>query len=72
MVKKSFVEFFPSAKELGQSKHGQAWQYNVPSDSDMAIIEKKADDYTQKAITQAILGSEADFDAAWDKIQARS
>ena len=35
----------------------------------MAIIQKKADDYTQKAITQAILGNEADFDAAWDKIQ---
>ena len=35
----------------------------------MAIIQKKADDYAQKAITQAILGKEADFDAAWDKIQ---
>lgn len=69
--KKSFVEFFPSAKELGQSKHGQAWQYSVPSDSDIAIIQKKADDYTQKAITQAILGKESDFDAAWDAIQAQ-
>lgn len=68
--KKSWVDFFPQPKELGQSKHGQAWQFNVPSDSDVAIIQKKADDYTQKAITQAILGSPADFDAAWDKIQA--
>ncbi|WP_238917761.1 ABC transporter substrate-binding protein [Clostridium sp. YIM B02555] len=67
--KKSFVEFFPPAKDLGQSKHGQAWEYNIPSDSDMAIIQKKADDYTQKAITQAILGSESNFDSAWDKIQ---
>jgi putative aldouronate transport system substrate-binding protein len=68
--KKSWVDFFPQPKELGQSKHGQAWQFNVPSDSDVAIIQKKADDYTQKAITQAILGSPSDFDAAWDKIQA--
>lgn len=67
--KKSFVDFFTPTKELGQSKHGQAWQYNVPSDSDMSIIQKKADDYTTKTITQAILGDEADFDAAWDKIQ---
>lgn len=67
--KESFVDFFTPAEELGQSKHGQAWQYNIPSDSDMAIIQKKADDYTTKAITQAILGSEADFDSAWDKIQ---
>ncbi|BCZ44160.1 ABC transporter substrate-binding protein [Clostridium gelidum] len=68
--KKSFVDFFPSSKDLGQqSKHGQAWQFNVPSDSDMAIIQKKADDYIQKSATQAVLGKEADFDGAWDKIQ---
>ncbi|MDR3593758.1 ABC transporter substrate-binding protein [Clostridium sp.] len=67
--KKSFVDFFPPANEFPISKHGQVWQYTIPSDSDMAIIEKKADDYTMKAITQAILGSESNFDAAWDKIQ---
>ena len=63
------LHFFPPAKELGQSKHGRAWQFNVPSDSDVAIIQKKADDYVQKAITQSVLGNEADFDKAWDKIQ---
>jgi putative aldouronate transport system substrate-binding protein len=68
--KKSFMELFPPAKEFKQSKHGQAWQFNVPSDSDVAIIQKKADDYTQKAITQAILGTPENFEAAWDKIQA--
>jgi len=66
---KSWAELFPKREELSVSKHGQVWQYNIPSDSDMAIIQKKADDYTQKAITQAILGKEADFDVAWDKIQ---
>lgn len=68
--KDSWCDFFPQAEELGISKHGQAWQYNIPSDSDMAIIQKKADDYVQKAVTQAILGSEEDFDAAWDQIQS--
>lgn len=66
---KSWPELFPQRKEFSVSKHGQVWQYNIPSDSDVAIIQKKADDYTQKTITQAILGKEADFDAAWDKIQ---
>ena len=66
---KSWPELFPQRKDLSVSKHGQVWQYNIPSDSDIAIIQKKADDYTQKAITQAILGKEADFDVAWDKIQ---
>lgn len=68
--KESWCDMFPAAEELGGSKHGQAWEYTVPSDSDIAIIQKKADDYVQKAITQAILGSEDDFDGAWDKIQS--
>lgn len=68
--KDSWCDFFPQPDELETSKHGQAWQYNIPSDSDMAIIQKKADDYVQKAVTQAILGKEEDFDAAWDKIQS--
>lgn len=67
--KKAWTEIFPQPEELGESKHGQQWQFNIPSDSDMAIIQKKADDYVQKAVTQAILGSESDFDSAWDKIQ---
>jgi len=66
---KAWSELFPQREELSVSKHGQVWQYNLASDSDVAIILKKADDYTQKAITQAILGSPADFDSAWDKIQ---
>ena len=68
--KESWCDMFPQEEELGTSKHGQAWEYTIPSDSEIAIIEKKADDYVQKAITQAILGNESDFDAAWDKIQA--
>ena len=66
---KSWPELFPQREELSKSNHGRAWQYVVPSDSDVAIIQKKADDYIQKAVTQAILGKESDFDAAWDKIQ---
>ena len=67
--KKSWVDFFPSAEELGTSNHGQEWQYNIPSDSDVAIIQKKSDDYIKKAVTQAVLGKESDFDTAWDAIQ---
>lgn len=65
---KAWTELFPSAEELGISSHGQVWQLNVPSDSDIAIIQKKADDYTQQAITQAILGKPDDFDKAYDEI----
>ena len=65
----NFTEMFPSSEELGISKHGQIWQYTIPSDSDISIIQQKCDDYIQQAITQAILGKPADFDKAWDEIQ---
>lgn len=65
----NFTEMFPSSEELGISKHGQVWQYTIPSDGDIFIIQQKCDDYIQQAITQAILGKPADFDKAWDEIQ---
>lgn len=65
----SWVDLFPKAEELGISKHGQQWQYIIPTDSDMAIIQNRLDEYTQKAITEAILGPESEFDNSWSKIQ---
>lgn len=64
-----FTEMFPTSEELGISKHGQVWQYTIPSDSDISIIQQKCDDYIQQAVTQAILGKPADFDKTWDDIQ---
>lgn len=66
---KSWDQMFPKADELGVSKHGQIWKYTIPSDSDITLIQNNIDSYTQKAITKAIVGSESDFDAAWEKIQ---
>jgi len=66
----AWPDLFPSAEELGTSNHGQVWQLNIPSDSDIAIIQKKADDYIQQEATQAILGKPEDFDKAWDEIVA--
>ncbi len=69
--KTNWTEFFPSEKSLGAPPvHGQVWEYTIPSDSDAAIIEKKCDDYTQEAITKAILGSPANFDSAWATIES--
>ncbi|EDT73798.1 ABC transporter substrate-binding protein [Clostridium butyricum] len=65
----SWVDLFPEAEELGVSKHGQQWQYIIPTDSDMAIIQNRLDEYTQKSITEVILGPESQFDDSWNKIQ---
>jgi len=64
----AWPEIYPTSEELGVAPHGQVWQLNIPSDSDMAIIQKKADDYIQQAATQAILGKPEEFDAAWGEI----
>ena len=35
----------------------------------MAIIQNRLDEYTQKSITEVILGPESQFDDSWNKIQ---
>lgn len=66
---KSWIDWFPSSESLGLSKHGPAYEYTIPSGSDLEIIQQKADDLTEQKITQAILGKPEDFDRLWDEIQ---
>lgn len=67
----SWIDWFPSTEELGISKHGSASNYTIPNNSDLQTIQQKADDFVEQKITQAILGKPADFDKAWDEIQAK-
>lgn len=64
----NWIDWFPSTEELGISKHGQAFNYTIESGSDLEIIQQKADDLTEQRITQAVLGSPADFDETWDSM----
>lgn len=64
-----WVDLFPSPEELGSPKHGKAYEYVLPSDSDVTIIQTKADDYTTQKITEAILAKPEKFDAIWDEMQ---
>jgi putative aldouronate transport system substrate-binding protein len=61
-----WTDLFPSAESLGVTRHGQAWQYTLPPDLNAKTSE--ADDYIKTALSQAVLGRPADFDAAWDRI----
>jgi putative aldouronate transport system substrate-binding protein len=65
-----FKELFPQTSEFKVSSWGAVWQLPVASDSDLAIIQKKADDYMQKGLPQAILVDPAKFDATWDKMMS--
>ena len=66
-----WVDTFPTPEELGSPKHGKAYEYVLPSSSDVAIIQTEADDYTTQKITEAILADPADFDSIWEEMQQR-
>lgn len=65
-----WVETFPAPETLGTPDHGRAFEYVLPSSSDVAIIQQKADDFTTQKITEAILADPAQFDAIWDGMVA--
>lgn len=60
-------DLFPSASELGISKHGQIWQY--PLSSSMTRIIEDADEYVKKSLIKMIIGDSEDFDQAWLEMQ---
>ena len=63
-----FVDLFPSPSELGVPRHGQAWALPVPPGSELELIQTRAIDFVQQAVTQAILVAPEDFDTAWDAV----
>uniref|UniRef100_UPI00082A306B ABC transporter substrate-binding protein n=1 Tax=Amphibacillus sediminis TaxID=360185 RepID=UPI00082A306B len=63
-----WVDWFPQTEELEQSRHGQAFNFTIPSGSAIQIIQQRADDITEQRITQAILADPADFDRLWDEM----
>ena len=65
-----WVETFPATETLGTPNHGRAYEYVLPSSSNVAIIQQKADDFTTQKITEAILADPAQFDAIWDGMVA--
>ncbi len=63
----TWTELFPQPEDLGVSKHGQIWQYPLNAKS-TAIIDN-ADNFVKSSLIEMILGPEADFDLAWEKMQ---
>lgn len=62
-----FTDLFPSSEELGVSKHGQLWQYNISS-SNLEILDS-CDAYVKTEIIKMILGPEEKFDSSWTNMQ---
>jgi len=61
-----WTDLFPSTESLGISRHGQAWQYTLPPDLQAKTTE--ADEYMKTALSNIVIGSQANFDTAWEKI----
>jgi putative aldouronate transport system substrate-binding protein len=63
-----WTDLFPSTESLGISRHGQAWQYTLPPD--LQAKTQEADDYMKTALSNIVIGPQANFDASWDKIMS--
>jgi putative aldouronate transport system substrate-binding protein len=63
-----WTDLFPSTESLGISRHGQAWQYTLPPELQAKTTE--ADDYMKTALSNIVIGPQANFDAAWEKIMS--
>lgn len=64
-----WVDLFPAPEELGIPNHGRAYEIPLPTDSQVNIVQQRADDYTTQKITEAILADPDSFDAIWDEMQ---
>lgn len=59
-------DLFPSAKELGVSRHGQVWQY--PLSSKMTDRVSYIDEIVKKELIKMIISPEKDFDNSWNSM----
>lgn len=63
-----WCDLFPSAKELGISKHGQIWQYLLSS-QDTEILDA-INEYVKQSIIKMIMEPQEKFDDSWEKMQS--
>ncbi len=64
-----WIDLFPTPEELGPSKHGQVWQYALPTEVNEKVTA--ADEYVKTALAQIVLGEPANFDASWNAMQEK-
>lgn len=64
-----WTELFPTAQELGVSKHGQVWQYPLSSKMNEKITQ--VDDFVKESLIKMIIGPEKDFDSSWNNMQQK-
>lgn len=62
-----WCDLFPSAKDLGVSKHGQIWQYPLTS-KDSEILDN-VDDYVKQELIKMIMEPQENFDDSWNRMQ---
>lgn len=61
-----WTDLFPTSEELGVSKHGQVWQYNLSTENQEKL--KKIDDFVKQSLIHMILGDTRDFDLRWTQM----
>lgn len=59
-------DLFPPTSDFPMTPYGAAWQVSIPTESDINIIMKQCDDFSQMTLPQIVIGGTANFDANWD------
>ena len=60
------VDIFPQPSEFETPKYSAIWAYSKPTEFDE--IGNKLDEVAWSALISCVIGSEADFDASYDKM----
>lgn len=61
-----WIDLWPQTEEFTPRPYGAAWMIGIPSDSDLAVMNKRMDDICQGTLPKAILCDPSDFDNAYD------
>lgn len=65
-----FADLFPQRETLPIIRHGQVYNYDIPSDSEAGILQTNFETYVRAEVTKAIIAPIDEFDAKWDSIVA--
>jgi putative aldouronate transport system substrate-binding protein len=66
--KNMWKDFYPSKEELPKSDWGDAWQINIPQNSNLSVIYNKCNSIMKASIPRAVLCKPSEFDGVWDSV----
>jgi putative aldouronate transport system substrate-binding protein len=66
--KSIWKDFYPQKDQLPKSDWGDAWQINIPQNSELSVIYNKCNSIMKEEIPRAVLSKPSEFDGVWEDI----